>query len=143
MIELKISDAVKGSRPNVNLPNKEIFEFLNEEGVRKLIGDHYDLIKTSSIRDIFPPNDVIFEVAKKNSADFFVQILGGSSYYNENRGAPMLVRRHNPFSITADARKVWLGIYQELLPKLGMPDELLYSFWNYLDQFSIWMINTD
>jgi hemoglobin len=143
MIELKITDALKGSRPNVSLPHSGILAFLKEEGVRELISDHYDGIKQSSIRNIFPPDDVIFEAAKKNSADFFVQILGGRNYYNENRGAPMLVRRHLPFKITEEGRKVWLGIYKELLPKLGMPDELLLSFWNYLDQFSIWMINAD
>jgi hemoglobin len=143
MIELIITEAQKGSRPNVSLPHRGIYEFLKEDGNRKLISDHYDLIKNSSIRELFPPDDVIFEAEKKNSADFFVQIMGGSNYYENNRGAPMLVRRHNPFSITADARKVWLGIYRELLSKLGMPDELLQSLWNYLDQFSIWMINRD
>lgn len=143
MVELYISNAVKGQRPNVTLPSEEILRFLKEDGVRKLISDHYDRIKTSSIRNLFPQEEVIFEAAKKNSADFFVQILGGPAYYNENRGAPMLVRRHNPFSINAEARKVWLGIYQELLPELGMPEDLLLSLWNYLDQFSIWMINAD
>ena len=143
MIELKITDDNKGSRPNISLPHRGILEFLKEEGVRKLISDHYDKIRVSSINHIFPTEDVIFEAAKKNSADFFVQILGGPTYYNENRGAPMLVRRHLPFTITEEGRKVWLGIYKELLPALEMPDELLLSFWNYLDQFSIWMINTD
>lgn len=143
MIELKISDAVKGSRPNISLPHRGILEFLKEDGVRQLISDHYDRIKISSIRNLFPPEDVIFEVAKKNSADFFVQILGGPTHYNESRGAPMLVRRHQPFTITSEARIVWLGIYQQLLPELGMPDDLLLSFWRYLDQFSIWMINAD
>lgn len=143
MIELKKSDAVKGSRPDITLPSKGIFEFLKEEGIRTLISNHYDRIKTSKIRHLFPPEEVIFEAAKKNSADFFVQILGGPSYYNENRGAPMLVRRHNPFTINVEARNIWLGIYQELLPELGMPDDLLLSLWNYLDQFSIWMINSD
>jgi len=143
MVELKITDAIKGSRPNVSLPHPGILEFLKEEGVRKLISDHYDRIKLSSIKHLFPPEDVIFEAAKKNSADFFVQILGGPRHYNENRGAPMLVRRHLPFTITEEGRKVWLGIYQELLPELGMPDDLLLSFWRYLDQFSVWMINAD
>lgn len=143
MFELKISNATKGNRPNVDLPHKGILEFLKEEGIRKLVSDHYDRIKTSTIRDLFPPNDIIFEAAKKNSADFFVQIMGGPTYYNENRGAPMLVRRHLPFTITPEARLVWLGIYQELLPELNLPDELLASLWQYLNQFSVWMINAD
>lgn len=143
MIELEISLAVKGNRPNITLPSKAIIAFLKEEGIRKLIGEHYNRIKISSIRHLFPQEDVIFEAAKKNSADFFVQILGGLTVYKENRGEPMLVRRHVPFAINPEARKVWLGIYQELLPELGMPDELLLSFWQYLDQFSIWMVNSD
>lgn len=143
MIDFKITEATKGSRPNITLPHRGILEFLKEEGVRKLVSDHYNKLRTSSIKHLFPTEEVMFEAAKKNSADFFVQILGGPTYYNENRGNPMLVRRHNPFSINADARKVWLGFYQELLPELGLPDELLSSYWNYLEQFSIWMINTD
>jgi len=143
MVELKISEGVKGARPNISLPDPKILTFLKEEGVRQLVSDHYDRIKTSSIQHLFPPEPVIFEAAKKNSADFFVQILGGVRSYQENRGAPMLVRRHQPFSITAEGRKVWLGVYQELLPTLNMPEDLLISFWNYLDQFSIWMINSD
>ncbi len=143
MIELRITDAIKGSRPPVVLPPEGILEVLTEKGVRKLISDHYDRIKTSEISHLFPTEEVIFEAAKKNSADFFVQILGGPTYYNENRGAPMLVRRHMPFAITAEARIVWLEIYKELLPKLNLPDNLLLSFWNYFDLFSIWMINSD
>ena len=143
MIALDITEAKKGSRPNVSLPHRGIYDFLKEEGIRKLVGAHYDLLKTSRVAHLFPPEEVMFEAVKRNSADFFVQIMGGKQYYNENRGAPMLVRRHQPFHIDADARKVWLGFYRQLLPELGLPDELLKSFWNYLDQFSIWMINTD
>lgn len=143
MQDLKISEAIKGSRPNVSLPNPKILGYLQEKGIRKLVGDHYDRIKTSPIRHLFPPEDIIFEAAKKNSADFFVQICGGHAYYNENRGAPMLVRRHNPFKINAEGRKVWLEIYRELLQNIDLPDDLKLSFWNYLDQFSIWMINSD
>ncbi len=143
MTELYITEAKRGSRPRVSLPHKGIYDFLKEEGIRKLVGAHYDLLKVSRVAHLFPQEDVMFEAAKQNSADFFVQIMGGKQYYNENRGAPMLVRRHQPFRIDADARKVWLGIYRQLLPQLGLPDELLISFWNYLDQFSIWMINAD
>jgi hemoglobin len=143
MIELQITEAKKGSRPNVSMPHRGIYGFLQEEGIRKLVGAHYDLLRESSIAHLFPQESAMFEAAKRNSADFFVQIMGGKQYYNENRGAPMLVRRHQPFHIDANARKVWLGFYRQLLPELGLPDELLTSFWNYLDQFSIWMINAD
>ena len=54
----------------------------------------------------------------------------------------MMVGRHQPFKITPNARKIWLESYIIILNKLDMPDDLKQSFWNYLDIFSIWMVNT-
>lgn len=137
-----ITQAQIGTRPKVELPNPRILEVLGEEGMRKMISDHYDLLKQSNIRGLFPPNDQAFEMAKKHSADFFIQICGGPRYFDENRGAPMMAARHSPFAITQEARRIWLESYIIVLSNLDLEDELKQSFWNYLDIFSIWMMNT-
>ncbi|QKF72901.1 globin [Aliarcobacter faecis] len=141
-MQFNISQAQFGIRPSVTLPNPEFLRVLGEEGIRKLISDHYDLIKQSSIYEIFPQDEKEFEQAKINSSDFFIQICGGKKYFNENRGAPMMVARHQPFKITPKTRIVWLECYIEVLKKLDINENLLKSFWNYLDIFSIWMINS-
>lgn len=141
-MQFNISQAQFGIRPSVTLPNPEFLKVLGEEGIRKLISDHYDLIKQSSIYEIFPQDEKEFEQAKINSSDFFIQICGGKKYFNENRGAPMMVARHQPFKITPKTRIVWLECYIEVLKKLDIDENLLKSFWNYLDIFSIWMINS-
>jgi hemoglobin len=69
-------------------------------------------------------------------------IHGGHPYFNENRGKPMLAKRHAPFHITPEARIVWLNCYQQVLLKLNIPEEMKQSFWNYLNVFSFWMVNT-
>ena len=53
-----------------------------------------------------------------------------------------MVARHSPFKITPEARVVWLELYKGLIENLEIEDQLKLSFWNYLDIFSIWMINT-
>ena len=141
-MNFNISQAQFGVRPEVTKPDPKVLEFLGEARMRKLINDHYDLIKQSSIYEIFPQDEAEFEQAKINSADFFIQICGGVDYFNQNRGNPMMVKRHQAFKITPKARVVWLECYIEILEKLDMPDDLKQSFWNYLDRFSIWMINT-
>ncbi|WP_198304729.1 globin [Arcobacter vandammei] len=141
-MQFNISYARFGTRPQVKTPNRRFLEVMGEDGIRKLISDHYDLIKQSSIYDIFPQDDAEYEQAKLNSSDFFIQICGGRKYFNENRGAPMMFVRHQPFKITQSARKVWLECYIPLLEKLEIEEELIKSFWDYLDIFSIWMINT-
>jgi hemoglobin len=44
--------------------------------------------------------------------------------------------------ITPDAREVWLECYRQAIQKQNLPEELALTFWNYLDTFSIWMVNS-
>jgi hemoglobin len=142
-MDLKITEFPTGARPAVPQPNNAIYSYLGEEGIRKLVNDHYNLLVQSSIKHLFPAVGEGLELAKKHSADFFIQRLGGPNYYDTNRGKPMLTKRHEPFTITQDARKVWLDCYRQLLPNLDMPKELILSYWIFFDVFSIWMVNSN
>ena len=140
-----ITYAQFGTRPPVTKPSSTFLAEIGEDGMRKLISKHYDSIKTSDIYNLFPQDDAEFEQAKLNSSDFFIQICGGPAYFNANRGAPMMAKRHAPFAITPKARETWLKLYIPLLEELleqGVSEESVRSFWNYLDIFSIWMTNT-
>lgn len=137
-----ITQAQFGTRPQVELPSPKILDFLGEEGMRKLVADHYDLLRQSNIKGLFPPSNEGFEMAKKHSADFFIQICGGPRYFDQSRGAPRMVARHSAFKINQEARRIWLESYIIVLSQLDMSEELKQSFWNYIDIFSIWMLNT-
>ena len=141
-MELTISKYIPGIKPNVTMPSTEMFTILGEDGMRKMISDFYDLIIESEIKDLFPANPVALEKAKEHSADFFIQICGGPMYFIKNRGRPMLNQRHLPFKITAEAREVWLHCFKQVLLNQNLPEDVLLSFWNYLDIFSKWMVNT-
>ena len=141
-MQFNITDAPLGARPPVVKPDPKVLEFLGEDKMRKLISDHYDLLRISNIKGLFPPSDEGFEMAKKHSADFFIQICGGPDYFKQTRGAPMMAGRHSAFKITPEARMIWLESYIKVLEPLEMPEDLKLSFWNYLDIFSIWMVNT-
>lgn len=141
-MDFEISKYFPGVKPGVTLPTNQIFLLLKEEGMRKMVSDHYDLLAESTIKDLFPKNPIAFEKAKEHSADFFIQICGGPKHFNQNRGMPQLNKRHQPFQITNDGREVWLNCYKTVLAKLNLPDEVKLSFWNYLDVFSKWMVNS-
>jgi len=144
-MELKITHGVFGIQPPVTKPIPEFLIEVGEDGIRKLIDEHYDMIKSSDIAHLFPRTEEGLKQASKNASDFFIQICGGRAYFNENRGAPRMIGRHAPFRIDARAREVWLELYIPILQKLkeeGVTETSLKSFWNYLDIFSIWMINT-
>lgn len=141
-MDFSISQFEFGQRPAVTLPSPEFLEKLTESGIRKMVSDHYDLLSKSEIKHLFPRIDEALDKAKQRSSDFFIQICGGHPYFNENRGKPLLAKRHAPFAITPAARIVWLKCYQQVLSKLDLPEEIILSFWNYLNVFSVWMVNT-
>jgi hemoglobin len=141
-VDFTITSYFPGFRPAVTLPTKEMFPLLGEEGMREMVSNHYDLLVQSDIKHLFPKNPIALEKAKEHSADFFIQICGGPQYFNKNRGKPQLFQRHLPFKITAEGREVWLNCYKEVLQKMDLPPEVLSSFWNYIEVFSKWMVNT-
>lgn len=141
-MDLQINDYKFGEKPSVTRPDTEFYTVMGEAGIRDMVSKHYDLLRASSLKDLFPKEDNAFEQSKHNSADFMIQILGGPEFYNQNRGQPLLVNRHRPFSITPEGRVTWLNCYKEVLMGIDAPEHLIVSFWNYLNVFSNWMVNT-
>lgn len=145
-MNLTITDGILGIRPPVTKPHPDFLYEVGEERFKKMVFEHYDLIKESTIAFLFPIfDDEEFEDAADNAFSFLIQICGGPRYFEIKRGKPQMVGRHAPFRIDEKSRKVWLALYAQLLEPLvkeGINEEYIQSFWNYLDIFSIWMINT-
>lgn len=145
-MDLQITDGEIGVRPPVAKPHPGFLHEIGEERFKKLVYDHYESIKTSDIAFLFPIfDDEDFEDAKEHAFAFLVQISGGPDYFTQTRGEPQMVGRHAPFRIDEHARKSWLSLYKPLLEALedeGVTPEYIESFWNYLDIFSMWLVNT-
>ena len=130
--------------PAVERPNPNFLTQVTEQGMRDLLSRFYVCLDTSAIRSIFPAKDAKeMEIAAQTSADFFIQICGGPAYFNQRHGMPKMRQRHAPFSITAEGRLHWLVCFEKALKPLEatVSEENLQSFWNYLNIFSIMMIN--
>jgi hemoglobin len=130
--------------PPVEKPSQNFLVQVTEQGIRDLLSRFYVCLDKSAIRDIFPAVDAKeMEEAAQTSADFFIQICGGPAYFNQNHGMPKMRQRHAPFSITAEGRLHWLICFEEALQPLetSVKKEDLQSFWNYINVFSIMMIN--
>ncbi len=135
----------EGVTPPVTKPNSEFLTDIGEEGMRALLDRFYMDLFQSPIKELFPKEIDTMKDAGQISADFFIQICGGTPYFNQNRGAPQMGKRHAPFAITPDARLHWLTCFEEALQPIiddkQSSEENIQSFWNYLNVFSIWMIN--
>ncbi len=145
-MNLTITPSQLGDKPPVTKALPSFYPQIGEARFREMVSQHYELLKESSIKDLFPIDDPEeFAAAKKHAADFMIQICGGPAYFNASRGAPMMGKRHAPFAITAEARIVWLELYAKVLAPLvddGVNEAEIESFWRYLEVFSKHMVNT-
>lgn len=131
--------------PPVQKPNPTFLPQVGEQGMRDLLSRFYACLFQSPIREIFPAKDAQeMEASAQTSADFFIQICGGPAYFNQNKGMPKMRQRHMPFTITAEARLHWLTCFENALQPLeaSVTKEDLQSFWDYINTFSLMMINT-
>ena len=142
-MDLQITNYKFGEKPTVTRPDPELLNVLGEQGIRDMVSRFYDLLRQSPIKHLFKEDETEFQQSKLHSSDFMIQILGGTEYYNQHRGQPKMANRHAPFSITSEGRVEWLKCYREVLLGIDAPEHLIESFWNYLNVFSNWMVNTD
>jgi len=144
-LDFSIQAYQEGVNPPVTKPNPAFLTDITEEGMRDLFRRFYAGLYKSPIKDIFPLNEEEMQIASQHSADFFIQICAGPSYFNQNRGAPQMRQRHAPFRITPTARLHWLVTLEEALQPITeqklSSETNIQSFWNYVNVFSQWMIN--
>ncbi|MEA1879259.1 MAG: globin [Campylobacterota bacterium] len=145
-LDFSILPYEEGVNPPVTKPNPAFLDDIGEEGMRALFSRFYSLLFKSPIKDIFPLNEEEMQIASGHSADFFIQICGGPHYFNKHRGPPQMRKRHAPFPIGPNARLHWLVTLEEALQPIieqkQSSTQNIQSFWNYVNVFSQWMINT-
>jgi len=145
-LDFSILPYVEGVNPPVTKPNPAFLTEVGEEGMRELFKRFYTALFNSPIQDIFPQELEEMMIASQHSADFFIQICGGHPYFNENRGAPQMRKRHEPFKITPNTRLHWLSEFEKALAPVidnkQSSEANIQSLWNYINVFSQWMINS-
>lgn len=97
------------------------------------IGQHPKLIP------IFPDN--LEESARKQRL-FLIQFLGGPPLYTEDRGHPMLRRRHLAFEITPERKDAWLECMNAALDEAEIEEPYRTVIFERLTMTAQHMINT-
>ena len=114
-----------------------------EEFFQKLVAGFYAQIKTDDlIGPMYPEDD--WEGAEDRLRWFLSQYWGGPRMYQEQRGNPMLRRRHFPFSIGEAEADRWLDLMHNSLDQFS-DEELLPVYrdqlWNHMQRVAYMMIN--
>ena len=124
-------------------PSREIYARMGRENLYRMIEAFYGELGSSAIRSMFPEDLV---ASARKSAAFFVGLTGGPQEYTEKHGPPRMRARHLAFRITPQARAEWLLCFERVLARavndFGFPAEHLEGFRQFLQKFSLWMVNS-
>jgi len=125
-------------------PSRAIYARMGQANIEKMLEDFYRELGASPIRSMFPADLV---ASSRKSAAFFAQLFGGPQDYTDRYGPPRMRARHLAFRITPSARETWLACFEHVLEhaveRYDFPAEHLEGFRTFLQQFSLWMVNTE
>jgi hemoglobin len=127
--------------PQVPFPSRRVLDVVGEALLRKLVRRHHDLVRASEIGHLLSGDDAHYAAAVDKIADFIVESCGGRADYTEKHGKGCMRTRHFPFSIDEAGRDIWLGCLWQALEESEFPPAVREEYWNWMEPFSIRMIN--
>ena len=120
----------------------EVTDRLGQVGIRSLVGEFYQRIRTDDlIGPMYPADDLA--ASEQRLADFFCFRLAGNPIYTETRGHPRLRMRHVHFKIGEAERDRWLLLMGQAMDARGIDGETRASLDTFFDQVADFMRNTE
>lgn len=127
--------------PEVPLPSKRVLEVAGETALRDLVRRHHDLLRASTIGNLLSADDAMYAAAIDKIGEFVIESCGGAPTYTQKHGKPCMRIRHFPFTIDEAGRDIWLNCLWRALKESALPEEIREEYWNWMEAFSIRMIN--
>lgn len=123
------------------ITHRSIYEAIGGyEAIEKIVANFYKRVAIHPLLIPIFPEDLT-ETARKQTL-FLTQFFGGPRLYEEERGHPMMRRRHLPFPITPSRRDAWLDCMEEALEEAGIEEPYRTVMFEKLTLTANHMMNT-
>jgi len=110
-----------------------------ETTIKKLVDVFYAKVEADAhLREVFPDD---LEPGKRWQYLFLMQLFGGPTTYNDERGHPRLRMRHMPFPIDAEAGRLWLQYMLASIDEIGIEEPARETMRQYFERAAPHMIN--
>jgi hemoglobin len=118
-------------------PSPAVFVAVGDEPLRALVRHHHELLRRSSIGDLFPRDPKRFDAIVEHIAEFVVNSIFGRPEGVGTRGLTWFRSRHLPLTIDETARNVWLGALLASFDEVDYPEAARVELWNWVEALSI------
>ncbi|GEN30656.1 hemoglobin [Cerasibacillus quisquiliarum] len=125
----------------INNKSETIYDAIGGDStIKALVKAFYKRVgKHPKLTPIFPKDLTETEIKQYW---FLSQFFGGPKLFNENRGHPMMRRRHLPFEITPSRRDAWLDCMAKALDEVQIKEPYRTMMFERLTLTAHHMVNT-
>lgn len=116
-----------------------IYQALGEEKIKTLVHHFYQGVSTNPALLALYPEEL--EPAEEKLFLFLKQVFGGPQTYSEQRGHPMLRKRHFQWEIDGNLRNAWLNCMFAAMEKIEMDQNTKEAMMRYFVQVANHMVN--
>ena len=128
--------------PPIKAPSSLFLQSIGQENLTRLIVHHHSLFRQMAAVNFYLKEyqTIMDEVTKV--AHFMMEALGCGKIYTNEYGLDAMSTMQKPFLMDARTREIWLKLYIKTLRDFSFPKKILAEFWDWLELFSLRMLNT-
>lgn len=127
--------------PPIPLPSPNVAHRAGEALLRALVERHHERLRDSCLSPLFPIDPGRFAEGIRRAADYVVETCGGPRRTVGDGQESSMRGSHFHHTIDESAREVWLAELLLAFDDVSFPRELRPTIWNWLEAFSVRMIN--
>lgn len=118
---------------------QSIYQEIGEDKIKLLANLFYkEVEKQANLRALYPED---LTAAEERLYLFLLQVFGGPPIYTEQRGHPMLRRRHFDWKIDASLRNSWLNAMMKSLDRINVDQDIKDVMQGYFVNAANHMVN--
>ncbi len=128
--------------PPIKAPSSLFIQSVGHENLTRLIVHHHSLFRQMAAVNFYQKEyqTIMDEVTK--AAHFMMEALGCGKIYTMEYGLDGMLNGQKPFLMDEQTREIWLKLYINTLRDFSFPKKILAEFWNWIELFSLRMLNT-
>ena len=128
--------------PPIKAPSLLFLQSIGQEKLTRLIVHHHSLFRQIAAVNFYQKEyqTIMDEVTK--AAHFMMEAFGCGKIYTTEYGLDMITNGQKPFLMDERTREIWLNLYIKALRDFDFPKKILAEFWDWIELFSLRMLNT-
>ena len=128
--------------PPVALPSSLFIQSVGQEMLHKIVLHHYSLLRQLASLNFYVKEYQTFMAEVTKISHFMIEVFGCSKIYTNEYGLDAMSSMQTPFLMDERSREIWLRLFAQSLRDLSFPSKNLAEFWDWIELFSLRLLDT-